>query len=378
MVNEPQITFFSGGSALKDTSRTLKKYTRRSVHIVTPFDSGGSSATLRDAFNMPAIGDLRSRLLALADESQAGNYATYKLLNYRLPKTQARSALARELESVITGTHSLNRGVPKAWQEAICRDIARFKADMPVDFDLRGASLGNLMIAGGYLENQCQLDPVIKRFCRLVNVQGYVNTGCDTPLHLAAHLTNGDYVVGQHRITGKELPALKHSINSLFLCRVDEDMKNGVVERVNCRAKTDVLRKVSTSDLICYAPGSFYSSLVANLLPQGMIEQISHAQCPKVFVPSLGIDPEVPHMSLYDRVLLLIRYLAREDSPVTDVLSTVLFDPQYTPLTALEEEQLKKLGLSLTKESLVDPASSLAQPHYCPTKLSTTLVDMAS
>ncbi len=257
MANEPQITFFSGGSALKDTSRTLKKYTRRSVHIVTPFDSGGRSATLRDAFNMPAIGDLRSRLLALADESQPGNYATYKLLNYRLPKTQARSALARELDNVITGTHSLNRGVPKAWQEVICRDIARFKADMPVDFDLRGASLGNLMIAGGYLENQCQLDPVIKQFCRLVNVQGYVNTGCDTPLHLAAHLTNGDYVVGQHRITGKELPALKHSINSLFLCHVDEDMKNGVVVRVDCQAKPDVLRKITTSDLICYAPGSF-------------------------------------------------------------------------------------------------------------------------
>lgn len=68
----PRILFFSGGSALNGISRRLKQYTFNSMHLITPFDSGGSSQTLRQAFDMPAVGDLRSRLMALADESVLG------------------------------------------------------------------------------------------------------------------------------------------------------------------------------------------------------------------------------------------------------------------------------------------------------------------
>jgi len=56
----PRILFFSGGSALTGLCRILKNYTHNSIHLVTPFDSGGSSAELRQAFAMPSIGDLRT------------------------------------------------------------------------------------------------------------------------------------------------------------------------------------------------------------------------------------------------------------------------------------------------------------------------------
>ncbi|MGE4294032.1 MAG: 2-phospho-L-lactate transferase CofD family protein, partial [Desulfovibrio sp.] len=65
----PRVLFFSGGTALRDTSAELVRYTHNSVHIITPFDSGGSSAILRKAFDMPAVGDIRNRLMALADTS---------------------------------------------------------------------------------------------------------------------------------------------------------------------------------------------------------------------------------------------------------------------------------------------------------------------
>ena len=45
----PRILFFTGGSALRDLSIVLKRYTHNSIHLVTPFDSGGSSAALREA-----------------------------------------------------------------------------------------------------------------------------------------------------------------------------------------------------------------------------------------------------------------------------------------------------------------------------------------
>lgn len=69
----PRILFFSGGTALDQLSKKLKNFTHNSIHLVTPFDSGGSSAKLRHAFDMPAIGDLRSRMIALADETITGH-----------------------------------------------------------------------------------------------------------------------------------------------------------------------------------------------------------------------------------------------------------------------------------------------------------------
>ena len=45
----PRILFFSGGTALRETSRKLVRHTRNSIHLVTPFDSGGSSAVIRQA-----------------------------------------------------------------------------------------------------------------------------------------------------------------------------------------------------------------------------------------------------------------------------------------------------------------------------------------
>jgi len=52
----PRILFLSGGSALRPLCRVLKQYTHNSEHLITAFDSGGSSAQLRRAFGMPAIG----------------------------------------------------------------------------------------------------------------------------------------------------------------------------------------------------------------------------------------------------------------------------------------------------------------------------------
>ena len=62
-----RILFFSGGTALAPVAAELSRHTRNAVHVITTFDSGGSSAELRRAFDMPAVGDIRARIMALAD-----------------------------------------------------------------------------------------------------------------------------------------------------------------------------------------------------------------------------------------------------------------------------------------------------------------------
>ena len=99
----PSILFFSGGSALRETSRVLKSYSHNTIHLVTPFDSGGSSAKLRQAFAMPAIGDLRSRLMTLADETITGHPEVYRLFTYRLPPDAASDQLRKQLAALVSG-----------------------------------------------------------------------------------------------------------------------------------------------------------------------------------------------------------------------------------------------------------------------------------
>jgi hypothetical protein len=184
----PQVLFFSGGSALRAISQALKRYTHHSVHLITPFDSGGSSATIRDAFDMLAVGDLRNRLTALADDGAYGNPDFLALASYRLPESADSAQLSAELTAMVSrawsslmpsiltevyylcpacscqasiimlrmetprqvsGHHPLVVALPPAIRQIVrshlhwfVKEAARLPATRP--FDLSGASIGNL------------------------------------------------------------------------------------------------------------------------------------------------------------------------------------------------------------------------------------------
>ena len=358
----PVLTFFTGGSAMKQTSRALKQWTHRSQHIVSPFDSGGSSAQLRKAFNMPAIGDLRSRLLALTDETFDGQSAAYQLLNYRLPKKAQQASLQQELDAMIMAAHPLVRALPAHWQTPICHDLHVFNTRKPSDFDLKGASIGNLVLAGSYLEHQGSIGDVLTHVKSMVHLLGDVELASYEVMDLVARLDDGTQVVGQHRMTGKEHAPLSHKIEQIYLA------KRG--HAASCQASAEALEAIRTSELICYAPGSFYSSLIASLLPEGICDQIAVTQCPKVFVPSTGYDPEAPNLSLYDRTLILMRYLS--SAPTSEALNCVLFDPRHSPLTPKESEHLQQLGVRLVAKELTIGGHTT----YHPERLANALIQL--
>jgi len=218
----PAILFLTGGSALRATSRALTRLTHRSVHLVTPFDSGGSSASLRRAFGMPAIGDLRNRLLALADPDAPAADALQALFGHRLPRDAAPAALRGELRSLASGRHPLVAAVPDAARSYARLELERVAAALPADFDLRGASVGNLVLTGSYLSDR-RLDAAIDRFRDVLGVLGRVLPTLDADLHLEARLRDGTRVRGQHRITGKDGPPLATRIEELRLVTGLED-----------------------------------------------------------------------------------------------------------------------------------------------------------
>lgn len=367
----PQLLFFSGGSALTPLSRTLKQYSHNTTHMVTPFDSGGSSAALRKAFAMPSIGDLRSRLMALADETITGHPEIVQLFAHRFPKTGKNSALLKELEGFSRGKGALIRAVPNPMRRLIRTQLGYFLERMPPSFDLRGASIGNLILAGGYFNNHQHLDPIIFLFSKLVNVLGTVRAVVNDDLHLGVTLEDGSTVVGQHRMTGKEQEPLHSAVTELFLSSHPE-------RRVDATAQ---LRKknyklIQRADLICYPPGSFYSSLIANLLPQGVSEAIANNPSPKVYIPNLGNDPEQIGMSMDRSIETLLHYLQQGSGSnyrTADFLNFVLIDshsenyPDRPSTTLLEE-----LGIQLVETKIVVDG----EKTYDPQRLTAALLSL--
>lgn len=366
----PKILFFTGGSALNGLSQHLKNFTYNSIHLVTPFDSGGSSAKLRDAFAMPAIGDLRSRMVALADETITGHPEVYRLFTYRLSMHQSQKILLQQLMAMVEGNDPLIQAIPNPMRRLIRNLLGFFTRQMPKNFDLKGASIGNLALTGGYLNNHRHLDPVIFLFSKLVNVQGTVRAIINDDLHLAAELKSGEILVGQHRMTGKEVMPIQSRIKHLMLSSHPDKY---VPAKAIIRKKNRKL--IQNADLICFPPGSFYSSLMANLLPEGVISAIASNNNPKVFIPNLGNDPEQFGMTLRESIDSLLSMMKQASPAVsTDaLLNFVLLDTKHGNYNGPAPAALKKKGIEIIDTRLISPESA---PYYDPALLSNALLSL--
>lgn len=366
----PRILFFSGGTALTGLSKTLKNYTHNSIHLVSPFDSGGSSAKLRQAFDMPAIGDLRSRLMALADETVLGHPEIFHLFSYRFDKEANQAELKTRLVNMVEGDDPLIDCIANPMRQLICHHLGYFVSRMPDSFDLRGASIGNLIITGGYLNNHEQLDPILFLFSKLVNVLGTVRNITNDNYQLAVELNNGERIIGQHLMTGKEVPKLSSGIASVSL-----SSQLTQFEPVTTKLKKRNRKLIEQADLICYPPGSFFSSLIANLLPEGVGRAITKNGNPKVFIPNLGNDPEQLDMTLEGAIEYLIDTVRKDspDSDVKDIISIILLDSQHIEYPGgIPYQRLSELNIQIIDTPLIDMTS----PYYDDDKLVAAILSL--
>lgn len=347
----PRILFFSGGTALKDASHEIACSTHNCVHLITPFDSGGSSATLRKAFDMPAVGDLRVRMMALADHQHPGNPEIYTLFAYRLPEDAPTKMLKKEMGMLLAGTHPLVAQIPVPMKGIIQEHLEIVAEAMPPDFPLGGANIGNLVLAAGYLTYGRKLEKVASIYSGMLHTRGIVRTVVDDTAHLAVRLDSGQLLVGQHRFTGKNGTKISSAIRDIWLTASEDSW-----EKIELDIDDTTRSLIAGADAICYPVGSFYSSVVANLLPCGVGRAVASNPCPKIFVPNLGTDPELAGHTLAMQVERLISLLRKDapDAAPAEVLSRVLVDADNGVYPGgLPEKLLKGLGIELVHMPLV-------------------------
>ena len=323
---EPRpLVFFTGGTAMRKLSHTLACRTSKTVHIVTTFDSGGSTARLRKAFAMPAVGDLRNRLLALADVQACGE-AIVRCMDTRLPDEGDAETLRQMLSAMSSPDHTVWQGVGELPRHTLLHCLSAFLRAMPADFDARQASLGNICMAGKYLLDGRTLASVLPLYGRLLHVRGQVVPIVEDSFHLAARLEDGTILVGQHLFKDLSCP-----IEDIFLTVYEPGRKNN--EPVPCRprASSAALAKLREASLVCYPMGSFYSSVLANLLADGVGSCVAGLACPKVFIPNTGSDRELAGHSVEKQLLVLLSVLASDcrSTKPSHLVSHILVDSRH-------------------------------------------------
>jgi CofD-related protein of GAK system len=378
----PRIVFFTGGTALKALSHALTRHTHNSVHLVTPFDSGGSTAVLRRYIRMPAVGDLRNRLLALADPAVASP-ALVALCDLRLADAGEHDTLMQRLYALASERDPAWRGIDPLVADVLRLHLRWFLEFAPPGFDPHGACLGNLLLAGGYLRHGGGLGPVVHLFSRLLRVRGAVVPIVDDDLHLAAELADGSVLLGQHRITGKGTPGIATPVRRLFLTRTRPNGGDGGEGRegggrarnadpaslsasapgapapveAEVAVAEAAARHISRAELICFPMGSFYTSVLANLLPRGVGRAVAEADCPKVYVANSGTDPEQLGLSVADCAAALLAALRRDaglDMPAARLLGTVVVDARNGVYPGgIDREGLRALGVDLLDAPVV-------------------------
>lgn len=386
----PKIVFFSGGTAIRDLSACLRNYTHNSVHLITPFDSGGSSAEIRRAFDMLSVGDYRNRLLALSDNREStrkNSRQIVELFSYRLETDP--DVAEEEFRSILTVQHPLIRAVKLPMRSILQNHLRWFANRMPNDFDLRGSSIGNLIITGCFLEHDRDFVTAIFVISKFLGVKGFCRPLTAANLHIRTLYSDGREEVGQHLMNvmngcvenvddGSYPSQAKEQRKIVQIDLVEnllddkkDDGSSNRQESQTCEIDMVSSDLVTSADLICFPMGSFFASILANLLPKGVGKAIVARKCPKVYIPNTGVDPEMSGYTLAECVAMLMKMIrddcldstTRETSNCQDkdILNFVLLDTVNCEYCIpVDKNAIEELGVVVIDVPLVDLESEEA------------------
>ena len=268
----PRIVAIGGGTGLSALLRGLKEHSSNLTAVVTVADDGGSSGVLRDAFGIPAVGDLRNCIAALADNETL----MADLLQYRFPADGAASAARPSIAARPGGAiDALSGG----------------SGQVPDGPSLAGHPMGNLLLAALTALEGGDFEEGVRRMNRVLAVRGHVVPVSPTPIVLHAALRDGRELAGQSIIMRAE------GIDRVW------------IEPGDVRPTDEALTAIATADLIVIGPGSLYTSLLPSLLVGPLAEAIAAAPGLRVYACNVATQlGETSGYDLADHVEALARH----------------------------------------------------------------------
>lgn len=270
----PRVVAIGGGTGLSALLRGLKEHTSNLTAVVTVADDGGSSGVLRAELGVPAVGDIRNCIVALADaEPMMG-----RLLQYRFPGTGLASSATTPAAPPVS-TLDPEPSLPPA------------RSAEALSVGLGGHAVGNLLLAALVALEDGDFEEAVREMNRVLAVRGRVVPATATVLTLHAGLRDGTQVEGQSRIARSE------GVDQVWVTPGD------------VRPTDDALRAIEDAELIVIGPGSLYTSLLPALVVPGIREAIEASGAMVMFVCNVATQAgETGDYDLADHIDALGRH----------------------------------------------------------------------
>eukprot|EP00890_Picochlorum_soloecismus_P001067 jgi/Picsp_1/1961/NSC_05427-R1_maternal effect embryo arrest 18 protein len=305
--SQPSLVVFSGGTAFNSVASHVKNFTTRVSHVLPVSDDGGSTAEIVRVLGGPAVGDIRSRCLRLADDSDDEARAVKALLAHRLCSDDPEAA-KREWYDIVEGDHGLWNGVSEPYKHTIRAFLVHFHVNIlrhsTERFSFQSGSVGNFFFAGARIFFR-SLEAAIFMFARVARIpEGSMVLPAictEERISLAAELSNGRVLVGQNEISHPSNSATPSEVNKaewepldspvrrIFYLSTEGDTKEHEVAPL---ANPRVMTELERADGIVYGMGSLYTSICPSLILKRTGEIIASRTCPKVLILNGALDRE--------------------------------------------------------------------------------------
>jgi uncharacterized cofD-like protein len=256
-----KVVCIGGGTGLSTLLVGLKYNPLLTISaIVTMFDNGGSSGVLRDKDGILPSGDLARCIVALAPTKQEEAHAK-KILLYRSDRDSRKKGAKNPV------FHTTINMLMKTWQ----------------------------LEYGDYYA-------AVDELSRMLGIRGKVIPVAIENRHICSRFKDGTIAEGE--------------------CSVDENIRAGkVVDRLYLdypvSASPMATQAIQKSDLVVIGPGSFYTSVLPNFLPHGVVEAMRNSKAPVVYVANLFTEGRgMKGYSIHGMVEILQTYIQRQVSVV--------------------------------------------------------------
>ncbi|KXZ40460.1 conserved hypothetical protein, cofD-related [Alkalithermobacter thermoalcaliphilus JW-YL-7 = DSM 7308] len=195
---------------------------------------------------------------------------------------------------------------------------------------LKGQSFGNLFLAAmnGIYGN---FEVAVSKISEIFAVKGKVLPVSLEDIQLCAKLENGNIVEGESNIP-LEVKRQKSRIERVFL------------NPKSPKALKEVIVSIKSADIIVIGPGSLYTSVIPNLMVDGIVDALVETKSPKVYISNIMTQPgESDDYNVYDHVSSIIKHTKK------GVIDIVIANSQI-----ISEEILQKYHKEGAKQVLLD------------------------
>lgn len=236
---------------------------------------------------------------------------------------------------------------------------------------LKGQSFGNLFIAA-MNEIYGNFEKAIKEMSNVLAVTGKVLPMTLEDVKLFAKLENGQIIEGESKIpikNGEQGSVIDHVF----------------IKPNKAKPVDETIEAIRNADCIVLGPGSLYTSVIPNLLVEGIVEEINKSNALKIYIVNVMTQPgETDNYSVLDHVKAIHKHTKKE------IIDYVVVNTEKVPdnilelyrqdganivtITDLEEKILMKNNIITIKHDLIDIKKNYIR--HDAVKLSKIIVDI--